>query len=169
MGSPFRHFSSSPLIPYPIIPLNSVPPSPTTVPKKNFPPGRKPILLSDHVPTRQCVIQSPCCPHTATLPNLKASIMPSSSSDQELAEQAEATCPPSSFITDEIMAFQVVAQRLKINLSNIIRLTEIRQQNPDAPFPSLSDHVAKSALLTRPNSHRQRKARWFSRARRSER
>ena len=125
-----RHFSSSPLISCPIIPLYSVPPSPITVTQKFSP--------LDHVPTRQCV-----------LPTLKASIMPSSSSDQERAEQAQATCLPSSFTTDEIMAFQVVAQRLKINLSDMIRLAEIRQQSPNAPFPSLNDHVAQSALLMR--------------------
>ena len=73
--------------------------------------------------------------------------MPLSSSDQEQAEQAEATCPPTFFTTEEIMAFQVVAQRLKINLSDMIRLAEIRQQNPNAPFLFLNDHVAKSASL----------------------
>ena len=73
--------------------------------------------------------------------------MPPSSSDQDQAVQAEATCPPRSFTTTEIIALQVVAPLLKVNLSEMIRLAETRQQNPDAPFPSLNDHVAKPASL----------------------
>ena len=70
--------------------------------------------------------------------------MPPSSSEREQAEQAKGT---RSFTLEELMALQVVAQLLKINFSEMVRLAEIRQQNPDAPLSLLIHQVAKWASL----------------------
>ena len=45
------------------------------------------------------------------------------------------------------MAFQVVARSLKINLSEMIKLAEIRHQYPDALFSLFYDYMAEPASL----------------------
>ena len=70
--------------------------------------------------------------------------MPLSSSEQEQAKQAYAADAPLSLTTTEIMAFQIVAQRLKIILSALIELAEIRQQNPYPPLSLLDDMLTHS-------------------------
>lgn len=59
--------------------------------------------------------------------------MPLSSSDHE------------PFTAAELIAFQTVAHRLNMTLSDIFRLVESRQRNPDAPFVLLDGAAAKPA------------------------
>ena len=75
--------------------------------------------------------------------------MPPSSNDPEQAEQAEGTLPPASFTAAEIMAFQVVARRSRVDLFELIRLAEIREQYPDAPFSLPNDYMSRPASLDR--------------------